>query len=225
MAMVLVPGFMLDEDLWTDVAGGLARFGPLIHADPSRGGSIEEMACETLAIAPDRFDLAGFSMGGYVARAIQRRAPERVRRLVLIATSARGDSEVQARRKAAVAGADPAAFRGLSRSSIRISLAPDREGYTALVERIHAMSLRLGGETFRRQALFQRNGDLDRLSGIACPTLIVAGRKDRLRSLEEAREMQAAIPGAGLEIIEAGHMIPMEAPEALSAVLAGFLGD
>lgn len=58
---------------------------------------------------------------------------------------------------------------------------------------------------------------MDCLFGIGCPTLIIAGSQDRLRSLEEAHEMHAAIPKAELEIIEAGHMIPLEAPRRLSA--------
>jgi pimeloyl-ACP methyl ester carboxylesterase len=224
MALVLVPGFMLDDDLWTDMRAGLERFGPVHPVDPSRARSIEEMAVQALETAPPRFDLLGFSMGGYVARAMQRAAPNRVRRLVLVATSARADSAFQAQRKALVARSDPTRFAGLSRRAIGLSLAPGREEDTALVERIHAMSLRLGGETFRRQSLFQRDGDLDQLAVIRCPTLIVAGRQDRLRSVEESREMQTRIPGSSLAVLDAGHMIPMEAPGELSALLTGFLG-
>ncbi|WP_299845583.1 alpha/beta hydrolase [uncultured Paracoccus sp.] len=223
MALVLAPGFMLDDNLWTDMGDALARFGPIHHVDPTRGHSIEEMAAQTLENVPGRFDLIGFSMGGYVARAIQRAAPERVRRMVLVATSARGDSAFQAQRKALVAKADPAMFGGISHRAIRMALAPDREGDTALVERIHAMSLRLGGEAFRRQSLFRRDGDLPQLAAITCPTLIVAGSQDRLRSVTESGEMLAAIPGARMTTIDAGHMIPMEAPEPLSSALTAFL--
>jgi pimeloyl-ACP methyl ester carboxylesterase len=48
-----------------------------------------------LASAPDSFALAGLSMGGYVAHAIMRRAPERVSRLALIDASARPDTPEQ----------------------------------------------------------------------------------------------------------------------------------
>ncbi|SMO94653.1 alpha/beta fold hydrolase [Paracoccus laeviglucosivorans] len=223
MGIILVPGFMLDADLWSDVIHDLATFGPIIHADPMGALSIEDMAEKTLAVAPNTFAVVGFSMGGYVAREIQRIAPQRVSKLVLLATSARGDSDLQARRKVAIADADPSAFRGLSRQSIRRSLSPEREEDNALVERIHAMSVRLGGQTFRNQAVFRRDGDLDKLPTIDCPTLIVAGGKDRLRSLEEAAEMQSAIPDAQMKIIEVGHMIPMEAPAELSPLLRAFL--
>ena len=224
MAVVLVPGFMLDADLWSDILDDLEPFGPVIHVDTSHAPSIEDMAAATLQKAPERFDLIGFSMGGYVARAIYRLAQERVRRLVLIATSARGDTEIQAKRKAAVAAADPAAFRGLSRDAIRKSLAADRETDEQIIDRIRDMSLRLGGETFRRQTLFHRTTETDSLSAIRCPTLVIAGSKDRLRSLEEARELATAIPLARLDIIDTGHMIPLESPKELSAALTAFLG-
>ena len=224
MAIVLIPGFMLDRDLWSDIAPALEAFGRLFHADPGAGQSIEDMARLTLEVAPRNFVLIGFSMGGYVARQIVRLAPERVSRLVLIATSSRGDSELQARRKSQAVDTAPETYGGVSRRSIRQSLAPAREHDEALIERIHAMSVRLGGETFHRQAAFHRDGDTDRLADIACPTLIVAGRQDRLRSLDEAGELHAGISGSQLVVLDAWHMIPLEAPGELAGVLLDFLG-
>lgn len=54
-----------------------------------------------LADAPDRFALAGVSMGGMVALEIMRIAPERVTRLALIGTNARPDTPEQAERRRA----------------------------------------------------------------------------------------------------------------------------
>jgi pimeloyl-ACP methyl ester carboxylesterase len=143
MTLVLVPGFMTDPDLWQDVEGGLQGLGPTFHADLSRDGSIPAMAQRALADAPTSFILIGFSMGGYVAREMARLAPDRVQALVLIATTARGETALQAKRKAATAAmvaASPAV--SLSRSSIALSLHPDRAGDQALVARIQAMGAR-----------------------------------------------------------------------------------
>lgn len=221
MAIVLVPGFMLDDDLWTDIEAALEPFGPLIHADPAQGASIGGMAQAALDAAPEEFALIGFSMGGYVAREMVRLAPGRVEKLVLIATSSRGDGDLQAQRKQAAAAAR--SFAGAGRKSIRQSLAPAREEDTGLVERIHAMSVRLGGEVFARQAAFHRETDTGSLDQIQCPVLVIAGDEDRLRSLEEARELQAGIPGAQLAILPSGHMIPLEDPAGLASLLVDFL--
>lgn len=221
MAIVLVPGFMLDEGLWRDVLPDLQRFRPIHYADPRAATSLHDMAQRTLATAPDTFALVGFSMGGYVAREMVRLAPDRVSRLVLIATSARGDTPAQARRKSDAASLP---FTGISASAVRKSLAPEREGDTKLVRQIQAMGQRLGAETFRRQALFQRNDDLQKLSTVACPTLVIAGSRDRLRSIDEAQELTAGIPDATLLTLDCGHMVPMECPGELGGLLTQFIG-
>ena len=225
MSLLLVPGFMADETLWRDLEAPLARFAPLYHADLRHDGSIEAMARRALQSAPPSFLLVGFSMGGYVARDIARLAPERVRALVLIATSTRPDTPALQRRKGAIGNAAPSiAFSGLSRTAVASSLHPKDRDNEALIERVRAMGMRLGGEVFRRQSMLERPGDLDRLQEIRCPTLVVAASHDQLRSLEEARELQQGIPGATLELIEdSGHMIPIEAPERLAGVIVPWL--
>jgi pimeloyl-ACP methyl ester carboxylesterase len=225
MAILLVPGFMADETLWDDMVPALARFGPVVHADLRHDTSVEAMAHRVLATAPPTFLLVGFSMGGYVARAIARQAPERVRALVLISTSTRGDTAALQKRKGAIGNAAPSiAFSGLSRTAVATSLHPKQRDNDALIERIRAMGMRLGGEVFRRQSLLDRPGDLERSGEIRCPTLVVAAENDQLRSLAEAQEMTAAIPGATLAIIEdTGHMIPIEAPQRLLDVIVPWL--
>lgn len=225
MTTLLVPGYMLDAELWRDVEPGLSGSGPVIHADLSQDATLQDMASRALSDAPASFVLIGFSMGGYVAREIVRQAPQRVSALVLIATSARGDSEVQAKRKAAIAEREEmTAFRGLSSAAIASSLHPDNAGRSDLITRIQAMGQRLGGDVFRRQSLLVRQDERADLVAIGCPTLVIAGERDQLRSREEAIELHENIRGSQLEIIEkTGHMIPMEAPERLVAVIGEWL--
>jgi pimeloyl-ACP methyl ester carboxylesterase len=228
MSILLVPGFMADETLWSDVLPRLERFGPVLHADLRHDTSIEAMAQRAVDAAPQDFVLVGFSMGGYVAREIARLAPRQgktVRALVLVATSTRPDSPALRQGRGAVGNAAPSvAFSGLSRVAVATSLHPREKNNDTLIERVRAMGVRLGGEVFRRQAMLERRSDLDRLGEIRCPTLVVAAGHDQLRSMEEAREMQAGIPGAGFALIEdSGHMIPIEAPEALAGVIVPWL--
>ncbi|MCY1233759.1 2-succinyl-6-hydroxy-2,4-cyclohexadiene-1-carboxylate synthase [compost metagenome] len=221
MAMLLVPGFMLAADLWRDVVPALGEFGPATYADLSQDSSIPAMARRALGEAPPEFALVGFSMGGYVAREIVRQAADRVTALILIATSARGDSSVELQRKAAIAGqAGNAVFKGLSRTAVVSSLHPDNAERVDIVARIQAAGQRLGGDVFRRQSLIDRRDERDDLKTIRCPTLVIAGEQDRLRSRTEALELHQGIAGSGFEIIEnTGHMVPMEAPQRLAAVI------
>jgi len=232
MALLLVPGFMADETLWNDMTAALARFGPIQHADLRHDTSVEAMARRALASAPSSspssFMLIGFSMGGYVARDIARLAPEygkQVAALVLVATSTRPDTPSMRQRKGAVGHAAASiAFSGLSRTAVATSLHPKDKHNEALIERVRAMGMRLGGEVFRRQSVLDRPGDIERLGEIRCPTLVIAADQDQLRSLEEAQELQAGIPDASLVVIEeTGHMIPIEAPERLLDVIVPWL--
>jgi len=228
MALLLVPGFMADETLWNDMTAALARFGPIQHADLRHDTSVEAMARRALASAPSSFLLIGFSMGGYVARDIARLAPaygKQVAALVLVATSTRPDTPSMRQRKGAVGHAAASiAFSGLSRTAVATSLHPKDKHNEALIERVRAMGMRLGGEVFRRQSVLDRPGDIERLGEIRCPTLIIAAAQDQLRSLEEAQELQAGIPDASLVVIEdTGHMIPIEAPERLLDVIVPWL--
>jgi len=78
------------------------------------------------------------------------------------------------------------------------------------------MGERLGREVFVRQSLIVRDADTSRLSGIGCPTLVVAAAEDQLRTPQEARELADGIPGARLATVpNSGHLIPLEQPQAL----------
>lgn len=228
VSMVLVPGFMLDSDLWAEFEAGLSDVGEprfaVHHADLSQDATIEAMAARLLAGAPRHFVLIGFSLGGYVARQAARMAPERVLALILIATSSEGDSEIQRQRKQAVARSfDPERFAGLSRAAVLPSVAAAHQ-HGPIIARIQAMGHRLGGQVFQRQSALVRTSDVDQLGEIPCPTLIIAGAEDGLRSLDEATVLHQRIPQSTLRVIAgSGHMIPLEAPESLLAIVKPWL--
>ena len=89
-----------------------------------------------------------------------------------------------------------------------------------LIARLRGMQQRLGREVRAHQAaLVRRDGYAD-LERIACPSLVVACRQDRLRSLAETERMAQCLPQARFEVIEdCGHMAPLERPHELAAVL------
>ncbi|KFC74544.1 K(+)-stimulated pyrophosphate-energized sodium pump [Bosea sp. LC85] len=225
MNLVLLPGFMLGAELWREVAPALARRHTLFHGDLTGHDTIEGMAEGVLSQAPERFVAIGFSMGGYVAREIARRAPDRVQALVLVATSGRADTPDEAERKVrSVERVASHGYAGLSRASVMRTLHHSRSSDDPLVDRVREMAKRLGGDVFMRQAAHPRSSDLDRLGEIACPTLIVASADDRVRSVEEAEQLRAGIPDAELVVIEgAGHMVPLEAPDQLVRIVESWL--
>ncbi|UGV29189.1 alpha/beta hydrolase [Rhodopseudomonas boonkerdii] len=224
MAIVFVPGFMLDSEMWSELEPELAAYGPAHHVDLRRGTSLEDMADLALEQLPDRFILVGFSLGGYVARQIARRVPDKLSALILIATSARADTPEQIQRKQFALQLHDSAFKGLSPTAIAPSLHPKRRLDNALIDRIRQMGIRLGADTFRRQSALARTGDLDQLAAVRCPTLVVAARNDDLRSEVEASELAHGIHDATLMVIEnSGHMIPLEQPALLAKTITNWL--
>ena len=97
--LVLVPGLLCDDALWEHQSRYLSETADIKIADVTRSETIFGMAEAVLAMAPEKFALAGFSMGGYVSLEIMRRAPERVTKLALLDTSAKLDTEEQSRRR------------------------------------------------------------------------------------------------------------------------------
>lgn len=224
MAVVLISGFMADETLWDDLLEPLAPFGPVIALALREGETIEAMAQALLPALPERFHLAGFSMGGYVAREIVRLVPERIESLMLIATSARGDTEEMIRQRRSALKSPPERFKGLSRPAIQSSLHPDLKDDAAILARVRDMGTRLGGHVFHRQSFIARDGDLERLSDINVATLVVSADHDLLRSDTEQDELLNGIAGAEhATIADSGHMIPLEQPQALAKVMTGWL--
>jgi len=219
--LVLIPGYMLDDALWDGMLPFLPPELPLHFASLAEGDSIAAMAQAILARCPPQFSLLGFSMGGYVAREIVRIVPGRVQSLALVATSSRADLPLQVEQRSKAARATPlGAFRGLGRAAIAQSLHPQNAANETLVAQVRAMGERLGREVFVRQSLIVRDADTSRLSGIGCPTLVVAAAEDQLRSPEEARELADGIPGARLATVSnSGHLIPLEQPQALANAL------
>lgn len=226
MAVVLISGFMADETLWDEVVPELAGFGPVMPWALREGETIEAMAQALLPALPERFHLVGFSMGGYVAREIVRMAGDRVQSLVLVATSARGDTEEMIRQRRSALRSPPERFKGLSRPAIQSSLHPKLRDDADMMARVRDMGVRLGGHVFHRQSFIAREGDLDRLGDITVPTLIVSADHDALRSDTEQTELVNGIAGARhMTVGDSGHMIPLEQPKALAAVLTQWLGE
>jgi pimeloyl-ACP methyl ester carboxylesterase len=219
--LVLLPGFMCDKDLWTDMVPDLQALGRIHYGNVYEDSTLDGMARRVLGEAPERFVLVGFSMGGFVARVLALLAPERVSGVAFIASSARGYSDEERKRRQA--GDRP---RGTTnaRQGGAPGLHPDRENDPVLLDRLRGMQRRLGREVRARQAaLVRRDGYAD-LERITCPSLVVACRQDRLRRFAETERMAHHLPQATFEVMEeCGHMAPLERPHELAALLGRWI--
>ena len=183
LPIVLVPGLNCSARLYAEQIPALWRFGPVMVADHRRDDSIAAIARRILAAAPPRFALAGLSMGGYIAFEIMRQAPERVAKLALLDTGARPET---AGADASGGGVDRAGQgRPLRRNAVDmhfpVYVHRDRHGDAALKRLVRAMAEETGPEAFLRQqqAIIGRPDSRPGLAAIACPTLVLVGRRRR----------------------------------------------
>jgi 4-hydroxy-2-oxoheptanedioate aldolase len=225
--LVLLPGMLGTADLWDGIAPTLAEHASVHAARIDLDDTVEEMAESVLAAAPDRFALAGHSLGAIVALTVARRAPRRVTRLALLNANPRAPSDAQlaewAETEARVRDGD---FAAVADEFARANVPEFRRDDAGLVGRIEAMALEVGPGGLLRQLAAQRaRPDLRSVLGqVACPTLVVAGDADGICPPALQEEMAAAIPGARLErLSRCGHMSTLETPERVGPLIAQLL--
>jgi pimeloyl-ACP methyl ester carboxylesterase len=226
-SLVLVPGLLCTRALWAAQLAALGDIADMTVADHTGHDSMAGIARSILASAPQRFALAGLSMGGYVAYEILRQAPERVTRLALLDTGYRADApERREQRLALMALAEREGARKAQESLLAVLIHKSRLADRALVEAVLQMGADTGTAAFKRQqtAIMSRPDSAPLLPNIRCPTLIIVGREDALTPPALSQEMARAIPGAKLEIIgECGHLSTMEQPAAVNRALRAWL--
>lgn len=225
--LVLIPGLLNDGDLWSDQIAALSPRLRCHVADITRGRTLGELAQDVLFDAPDRFALAGFSLGGFVAQEIMRVAPHRVTRLALLDTSISMDDPERAamRRGLDKVAQESGKFHGFGRKLLTTYLAPENQTDARIVARIRAMTERLGVEVFIRQNGLQRKDGRAVLRALECPTLILCGERDVLTPLADHEEMAALAPHSTMVVVaNSGHMTPLENPQAVTAALLSWLG-
>jgi pimeloyl-ACP methyl ester carboxylesterase len=227
LPLVLVPGLLCSARLYAAQVAALWPFGQVAVADHRRDAEMTIIATSILRDAPPRFALAGLSMGGYIAFAMMRLAPERIAKLALLDTSARPDMPEQtATRHTQIAVAQSGRFAEIAGLSIPRFLHRSRQNDTGLTGIVRQMSQDTGPDAFVRQqqAIMTRPDSRPLLSEIGCPTLVLVGDGDEATPPELAKEIAGGIAGAKLTIIpDCGHLSTLEKPAAVNAALSEWL--
>ncbi len=225
--LILLPGLLCDRALWEPQIQAFGDLAEIAVGDLTQADSMAGMAAGVLAAAPERFALAGLSMGGYVAFEIMRRAPERVLRLALLDTSARPDTPAQTKvRRELMAQAKQGDFKGVTPRLLARWVHPSRVADPDLAATVTSMTQRVGRDVFLRQqtAIMNRPDSRPGLARIACRTLVLCGHEDLSTPPELHREMAADIAEARLVIVpECGHLSTIERPEAVNRELRAWL--
>jgi pimeloyl-ACP methyl ester carboxylesterase len=226
LPLLLVPGLGCSARLYSPQLDALWRYGPVTVADHTRDETMEAIARRILKDAPPRFALAGLSMGGFIAFAMLRIAPERIDRVALLDTNARADvPERAAEREKFIAMAQAGKFAEVNAALTPRYLHPDHRG-EAFRRIVDQMAADVGVEGFIRQqrAIMSRPDSRPMLSGIKCPALVLVGDADQATPPELSKEIAGGIAGSKLVVVkDCGHLSTIEQPHAVNSAMVEWL--
>ncbi len=182
------------------------------------------------ALGADRVHLVGHSIGGMLALEHAVRRPEQVAGLTLIGTTpafgGRDDSFRQAFLQARLGPLDA----GQTMEEMAQQAAPALVGPAtdeAVISEVAETLAAIPEQTWRGilecLVTFNRRDDL---GAVNLPCCLIAGTHDTNAPAKTMAKMAERLPDARYhELPGIGHMIPQEAPEKVSAILAAFLED
>jgi 3-oxoadipate enol-lactonase len=235
--VVLGPSLGTDLGLFDAQAHGLADRYRVIRYDlRGHGGSpvvpgpysVADLADDVVhlldGLGIDRFAYAGVSLGGAIGLQLAVTVPDRVERLIVMASAARFPDPPSWRARADRVRSEGTDFLVPSRIGAWVTpgfadshpeeterllgmlRSTSREGYAACCETIEAFDVR------------------DQLPTITAPTLVIAGADDPATAPDTVRLIADGIPGARFVVVpSASHLVSAEQPEAVTTEIRQFL--
>lgn len=225
--LILLHGYPLDHRMWSKVRDALVAAGHRIIVPDLRGfgkapagaGTMREYASDVLRLADrvgiQRFALAGFSMGGYVAMEVCRQAKGRIVGLALLDTRADADTDAakqgryQTIEKVKAQGIHVVAEAMLPKLVTKLDLKPEVNGWM--------LAQHSEGVIAALQAMATRVDSRETLATMNVPTLVIVGEKDEITPPALAEEMATLTKGKLVTVPGSAHLTPVEG--------AGVVGD
>ena len=240
-AVLLLHAFPLDASQWDHQVAVLSERYRCLRPDvygcgdspPAPFVSLDEVA-DAIDDAlrdrgVDRIATVGLSMGGYLAMALLRRHPERIRALVLADTRSGVDTEEARADRLAMAdrvrrdGVEP-----IIESMTDRLLSPRSLLDAHISDPVRGRIRRCtpDGVAACQQAMAARPDSTALLASLTLPLLCICGADDAVTPPDEMQQMATRTPSARMAVIEqSGHLSNLEQPERFTALLRGFLDE
>lgn len=226
-ACLLLPGSLCDARLFAPLQEAWANLNycPLKRvADLHRLSlGLEDWWAEQLKDLPVPFDVLGFSLGGVLALQLLARFPDRVRRMVLVASNPQPGSTLHRERVQAQQA------KWHSHGASAVAQAMLAQASPAADAGVQAQVLAMAADT--PKAAFLAQGELNAcrpdgspaLARWRRPLLLISGQDDPWCGGDKQALFRLAHPDAQwLALPVTGHYVPLERPQALAQASAQF---
>lgn len=222
-----LPGTMCDQRLWQACIKHLPENVELIHIAIPMGNSIEEIVALLKKHLPEgKLNLAGFSLGGYIATAYALKFPEQINKLLLISNMSYSLPENELKeRSRTIAYLKTHGYSGIPTKRITALLHPDNINKQDIIHCIREMDTSLGKATLIHQLTVttQRENLLVKLPSLTIPIMFLIGDNDSLVKLSRIEAVLAHSPFISLSVLaNTGHMLPLEQPKKCALNLNRF---
>jgi 3-oxoadipate enol-lactonase len=241
--IILLHGFPLDHQMWRLQVEALSASYRVITPDlrgmgqsdiPGTNISLDQYADDILALMDElniqKAALGGFSMGGYIAFSLLRKAPERFSALVLANTRPEADGQESRKNRMNMAASlyDKGAAAARDAMLPKLLTEQTRQAQPQLVEELSTVmgSMPPEGLVHASLAMAFRGDSVDLLTSITVPTLVIVGEQDPITPPDVMKKMADQIKGASYHVIPAAsHLTPLEKPAVFNAHLLDFLNN
>lgn len=220
--LILIPGLLSNHRVWAHQTKYLQDIADIQVIEFTNERTIEQMLHTILKNSPPQFAVAGHSMGGCLVFELLHLVPERITKACVLNTTARGDSPEKVQcRKQMIEQTKQGQFK-----SVAGKITDFFVYQSSIKKQVMQMFMEVGAETFigEEEAMMNLHDYRGWLPKITCPTLVIHARHDANFTLDHHEEIVALMPHAILGIVEdAGHMSPMEMPQAVTALMRYWL--
>jgi 3-oxoadipate enol-lactonase len=211
--VLLLHAFPLDKAMWEPQRPALAGHEVIAPRLYGRGQTMDDWARSIAGETEGDLAVVGASMGGYCALALARRAPERVRGLLLVGARPDADSDERRRgRQDTIDLIHDEGVEGLWRMMLPKlfhdqSVADEHLVYRDAEALVAALV-----------AVRDREDSTDVVRSFSGPVQFVIGEFDPYVSVEEVSEFDVR------ELRGAGHLVNLERPDEFNEILREFVG-
>lgn len=223
LPIVLLPGTLCDEQVWDKVIAELSSAQPVITKPLGAHRNWDDELANLISDLPEEFILVGFSLGGIAALGLLERCPERVKHLVLVASTALADpEESQARRRKLLSLAEQNGdLKALA--LMQISSCDQKNLGPSGVDFALQMAERFSVEQYACQTELacSRQDTRETLAQSILSVDLIYGSEDEACGEDKQLLIEKSCHQAKLHRVEgAGHWLPLSHPERVAAIIS-----